>query len=99
MATKRRKHSEEFKAKVALEAVKGVRTLSELSSRFKVHPTVIAHGKRMRIEGAAGVFGGGNGGLAKSEEELTAPLYPDFPRSHPRSTLFDGVIGEFPGKC
>jgi len=75
MTGKRRKHSEEFKAKVALEAVKGVRTLSELSSLFKVHPTVIAHWKRMLVEGAAGVFGGGNGGLAKSEEELTAPLY------------------------
>jgi len=75
MATKRRKHSEEFKAKVALEAVKGVRTLSELSSLFKVHPTVIAHWKRMLIEGAPGVFGGGTGGLPKREEELTAPLY------------------------
>lgn len=75
MATKRRKHSDEFKAKVALEAVRGVRTMSELSAMFKVHPTVIAHWKRVLVEGAAGVFGTGNGGLPKSEEELTAPLY------------------------
>ncbi|MCX6339472.1 MAG: transposase, partial [Candidatus Aureabacteria bacterium] len=40
MSQKRRKHSDEFKAKVALEAIKGVRTLSELSSFFGVHPTV-----------------------------------------------------------
>jgi putative transposase len=75
MSKKRRKHSDEFKAKVALEAVKEVRTLSELSSHFGVHPTVIAHWKRLLVQGAAGVFSGGEGGNAKSEEELTAPLY------------------------
>jgi len=75
MATKRRQHSDEFKAKVALEAVKGVRTLSELSSTFKVHPTVIARWKTQLMEGAAEIFGGGNGSRPKSEEELTAPLY------------------------
>jgi len=75
MGTKRRKHSDEFKAKVAVEAVKGVRTLSELSSVFKVHPTVIGHWKRQLVDGAAGIFGGGNGTGPKSEEELTAPLY------------------------
>jgi putative transposase len=75
VSKKRRKHSEEFKAKVALEAVKGVRTLSELSSVFKVHPTVIAHWKRQLVEGAPRVFSGGNGSAGKSEEELTGPLY------------------------
>lgn len=75
MAKKRRKHSEEFKAKVAVEAVKEVHTLSELSARFKVHPTVIAHWKRQLLEGAAGVFSGGNGAKPKTEDELTAPLY------------------------
>jgi putative transposase len=75
MSKKRRKHSDEFKAKVALEAVKGVRTLSELSSRFGIHPTVIAHWRRMLLQGSPGVFSRGEGGSAKTEEELTAPLY------------------------
>lgn len=75
MSKKRRKHSDEFKAKVALEAVKEVRTLSELSSIFGIHPTVIAHWKRMLVEGAPGVFTLGGGGSAKSEEEITGPLY------------------------
>ena len=75
MGTKRRRHSEEFKAKVALEAVRGVHTLSELSSRFKVHPTVIAHWKRKLMDGAADVFRAGSGSGSKSEAELTAPLY------------------------
>jgi putative transposase len=80
MAKKRRKHSDAFKAKVALEAVKGVRTLSELSAAFKVHPTVIAHWKRQLVDGAAGVFGQGGSSPAKSEEELTAPLYEEIGR-------------------
>jgi len=46
MSAKRKVHSDEFKAKVALEATKGVRTLSELSSLFQVHPTVISNWKR-----------------------------------------------------
>ena len=42
MAQKRKNHLQEFKAKVALEAVKGVHTLNELASRHKVHATQIA---------------------------------------------------------
>jgi len=80
MSKKRRKHSDEFKAKVALEAVKGVRTLSELSSRFKVHPTVIAQWKRRLVEGSASVFGQPTSSTGKSEEELTAPLYEEIGR-------------------
>ena len=80
MTTKRRKHTDEFKAKVGLEAVKGVRTLSELSSAYKVHPTVIAQWKRRLVEGAASVFGRPGGGAGKSEEELTAPLYEEIGR-------------------
>jgi transposase-like protein len=49
-------HTDEFKAKVAFEAVKGVHTLSELSPKYAVHSTVIAQWKRRLIEGAAGVF-------------------------------------------
>lgn len=76
MGKKRRKHTDEFKAKVALEAVKGVHTLGELSSKYGVHSTVIAQWKRKLINGAAGVFeGGGAGSKTKTEEELTAPLY------------------------
>ena len=75
MTKKRRKHSDEFKAKVALEAVKGVQTLSELSSMYKIHPTVIRHWKRQLVSNASEVFGLSNGLNHKSEEELTAPLY------------------------
>jgi transposase len=78
MATKRRRHSDEFKAKVALEAVKGVRTLSEMSAAYQVHPTVIAQWKRRLVDGAPGVFAEGASG--RSEEEITAPLYEEIGR-------------------
>jgi putative transposase len=78
MSRKRKKHSEETKARVALEAIKGVRTLSELSTTYGVHPTVIAQWKRQLVRGASEVFRRGNG--APSAEELTGPLYEEIGR-------------------
>lgn len=80
MGTKRKRHTEEFKAKVALEAIREVRTLSELSSMHKVHPTVIGQWKRQLLEGAAELFRRGNGTARRSEEELTGPLYEEIGR-------------------
>ena len=74
MGKKRRTHSDTFKAKVALEAVKGVRSVSEISSRYKVHSAVISQWKRRLVENAATVFGV-HGGSSRREDELTAPLY------------------------
>lgn len=79
MAKKRKKYTEEVKARVALEAIKGVRTLSELSAAYGVHPTVIAQWKRRLIQGAAEVFSQGNP-AGRSEQELTAPLYEEIGR-------------------
>lgn len=54
----RRNHSPAFKAKVALTAVKGEKTLSELAQQFDVHPNQIRQWKDQLLEGASGVFGG-----------------------------------------
>ena len=54
---KRRNHSPAFKAKVALAAVKGERTLAELADQFDVHPNQIQDWKKRLIDGAEGVFG------------------------------------------
>lgn len=80
MTKKRRRHSDEFKARVSLEAVKGVKTLSELSSTYGVHPTVISQWKRQLVEGSADVFSCRNGLGSKSEHEVTAPLYEEIGR-------------------
>ena len=80
MTKKRRRHSDEFKARVALEAVKGVKTLSELGATHGVHPTVIAQWKRYLVDGSAGIFSRKTGISHKSEEELTSPLYEEIGR-------------------
>ena len=53
----RRKHSPAFKAKVALEAVRGERTVAELAQQYELHPTQIADWKRLLLDRAADVFG------------------------------------------
>jgi len=52
----RDQHHPEFKAKVALEALKGEETVCEVASRFGVHPTMIHEWKRVLLEGESGVF-------------------------------------------
>jgi transposase len=56
MSKKRKLHSPEFKAKVALAALKNEATLSELAARFSVHPTMITRWKQALVEGAAELF-------------------------------------------
>jgi transposase len=53
----RRNHSPAFKAKVALAAIKGERTLAELAQQFDVHPNQITQWRVQLLEGASGVFG------------------------------------------
>ena len=52
----RRNHGAAFKAKVALEAIKGEQTLVELAERFEVHPNQIAEWKKVLMERASEVF-------------------------------------------
>ena len=73
--SKRKNHSPEFKAKVALEALKGERTLAELSSRFGVHPTMILGWKRALLEGASGVFERGGRKAPEIDEEQVKELH------------------------
>jgi transposase len=53
----RRNHTPAFKAKVALAAVKGDKTLAELAQHFDIHPNQITQWKAQLLDGAAGVFG------------------------------------------
>lgn len=58
MTGKRKRYSADFKAKVALEALKGELTLSQLAAKHGVHQTMIAAWRKQAVEGLAGVFSG-----------------------------------------
>ena len=77
MPKDRRKHSPSFKAKVALEAVRGEETVAQLAARYQVHPSQIQAWKEALAEGATGVFGNGQEQMAKSDARLIARLYQD----------------------
>ena len=56
MSMKRQRHSAEFKAKIALEALRGELTVSQLVARYGVHQTLISAWKRQAVEGLSSVF-------------------------------------------
>jgi transposase len=58
MKTTRKRYTGEFKAKVALEAIRGDLTLAELAAKHGIHPTMIATWKRQAVEGMAATFSG-----------------------------------------
>jgi len=58
MSNKRKQYSPAFKAKVALDAVRGEKTVSELASGYSLHPTVINNWKRQLLESASDLFEG-----------------------------------------
>jgi transposase-like protein len=68
----RRNHSPAFKAKVALGALKGEKTLTELAQLFDVHPNQITAWKAQLLEGAAGVFGSAAPGGEAAPVDLKA---------------------------
>jgi len=67
MTKKRNKYSPEFKAKVALIALKEEETMSELAARFGVHPTMINNWKRALVDGAPDIFDKGHKSRKQSE--------------------------------
>ena len=70
MSNKRKKYSPNFKAKVALAALRNEQTTAELSQRFGVHPTMTTAWKRALLDGSADVFDKGN----KSRKQVDAKI-------------------------
>ncbi len=83
MDRKRKTHSDQFKAKVALDAVRNGHTISELATRHQVHPTQITKWKKRLVQGAPELFArekkSGVSGVGDIEK-LMAPLYEEIGR-------------------
>ena len=79
MSRERRKHSPAFKAKVALEAMKGEQTVAELAALYEVHPNQIRTWKTALTDGAAAIFehpnGTNRGKESRNNDALVARLY------------------------
>ena len=75
MKQSRRKHGAAFKAKVALAALRGDQTISELASRFEIHPTMIQAWQKQLTEDAPELFRTRRGQQDKSQQALMAKLY------------------------
>jgi len=80
MRKRRRAFTERFKAQVAIEAVKGIKTLAELATEYQVHPNQISAWKRQLLANAPELFSSGRSRRTKTEDELTVPLYEEIGR-------------------
>ena len=74
MKQTRKKHNAAFKAKVALAAVRGDRTIAELASAFGVHPNQIYSWKKQLLDGAVSVFEGGGAAAEGTVSEAQVDL-------------------------
>jgi transposase-like protein len=75
MSTQRKRYSADFKARVALEALKGHKTVNELASAYGVHPTQITHWKHQLHKEVPQIFSARRAKQEHDQEALQAQLY------------------------
>jgi transposase-like protein len=75
MKSQRKRHSAEFKAKVALEALKGQKTINEVAAKFEVHPNQVTQWKKQLLEALPSIFSDRRLRDEKEREQLEAMLY------------------------
>jgi transposase-like protein len=80
LKNKQRLHDNAFKARVALEAIKGEKTLAEIASFYKVHTTQISRWRKKALEGLKEIFADSKDNGARESEELQEELYKEIGR-------------------
>jgi putative transposase len=75
MTKTRKRYSSEFKAKVALEAIKDQKTLTELSNQFQLHPNQITRWKKQLLDEAQKIFSINPNNSQRKQQELETQLY------------------------
>ena len=80
MMNKRKRYSAEFKAKVALEALKEQKTLSELTNQYQIHSVQISNWKKQLLDGSALIFKNSTNNNQQKQQNLEAHLYQEIGR-------------------
>jgi transposase-like protein len=75
MPKQRNHYSADFKAKVALEAIKGQHTVNEIASRFSVHPNLVTQWKKQALAQLPDLFSDRRSRSARDEDQLKDRLY------------------------
>ena len=96
MKRTRRNHSPAFKAKVALQAVRGDKTLAELAQQFQINPGQITHWKQQLLEHAAELFANGRSHTEDSRERI-GELHAKIGELTMERDFLSSALGRFPG--
>jgi transposase/putative transposase len=93
MKAKRRRHDPEFKARVALEALKGIKTIQQIAKDYEVHPVQVSDWKKTIQEGVAGMFERACAGRGEEEFERERDQLNPTSRTRGKKRLFSGFNG------
>jgi transposase len=91
--TSRRKHSPAFKAKVALEALRGEKTIAELASQYEIHPNQITQWKKILSEEAGALFEKDHPRKPQDEKELIKKLYQEIGQLKVEKDFLEDSLG------
>ena len=95
MRKPRRNHSAAFKARIALEAIRGEKTVAEIAAHHEVHPNQVTMWKAQALQNMAGIFGGT--AIADDGKDQIRELREKVGQLTMENAFLDGALGKFPG--